>query len=279
MSFLKENPLFSGGGTWAEAGAWGGMCPKDTFLIIKDNSKGKQWPHIRGSQQKPNPQPSAADGDAGCRKARADAGEGASLKPSRSPVQSLASGPFHCQPCLASGHSAWLLCRKQQRTRLQRSRLHPASNRTRRCQEGATVPSGCQCALEHSFYIFWRDNRIPAKRGGQIQHSEPFLPFSFYQKKKSHSYPQSVSFLRGSCGQPRFCSAPVACSLTSKLSWHPVSHTWLSLHCWPLYYYLPLSGFQKCAPSGREEAEPGGWGTAWGAILVTSWASHSDPGF
>ena len=39
---LRENPLFSGGGTWAKAGTWGGMCPKDTFLIIKDNSKGKQ---------------------------------------------------------------------------------------------------------------------------------------------------------------------------------------------------------------------------------------------
>lgn len=256
---LRENPLFSGGGTWAKAGAWGGMCPKDTFLIIKDNSKGKQWPHIRRSQQKPNPQPSAADGHAGCHKARADAGEGASLKPSRSPVQSLASGPFHCQPCLASGHSAWLPCRKQQRTRLQRSRLCPASNRTRRCQEGAAVPSGCQCALEHSFYIFWRDNRIPAKRRGQIQHAEPFLPFSFYKRKRK-AIPTHSPFLfsRGSCGQPRFCSAPIACSLTSKPSWHLVSHTWLSLHCWPLYYNLPLSGFQMKLPIACTQRQGGG---------------------
>ena len=200
----EKTPPFSGGGTWAEAGAWGGMCRKDTFLIIKDNSKGKQWPHRRGSQQKPNPQPGAADGDAGCREARADAREGASLKPSRSPVQSLASGPFRCQPCLASGLSAWLPRRKRQRTGLQRSRLRPASNRTRRCQDGAAVPSGCQCALEHSFYVFWGDDRIPAKRTGQIQHAEPVLPFSFYKEKKKKYiyiyryicslYPQSISF-------------------------------------------------------------------------------------
>lgn len=156
MSFLANNdpslerappsPPFSGTGTSSEAGAWGGMCHKGTFLIIKDNSKGKQWPNIHGSQQKPNPEPSSADRDTGCCKARADAREGTSHKPNRSLVQSLASGFFSCQPCLVSSHNVWRLCTKQQRTRLKGSMLCPASNRTSsakrklQCHPGANVP-------------------------------------------------------------------------------------------------------------------------------------------
>lgn len=242
-SNLRENPLFSGEGTSSEAGAQGGMCHKDTFLIIKDNSKGKQWPNIHGSQQKPNPEPSSADGDTGCCKARADAREGTSHKPNRSPVQSLASGFFGCQPCLTSSHNAWLLCRKQQRMRLKRSMLRPASNRTRPCQEKAAVPRGCQCALERLFY-FLKGQQNSCKKKRPDQHSESFPPFSFFKGKNAIAA-QSPFFPEADMARSLSASLLISYSLTSKLSWQLVSHPLLNLHCWPPYYYLPLFSFQK----------------------------------
>lgn len=118
------------------------------FLIIKGNSKGKQWPGEHAIQQKPNPEPNSTDGYTACCNARADAREETSHKPNRQTIQSLASGFFSCQPCLMSSHNGWLLCRKQQRKRLKRSMCHTASIGNRQCQVSIAVSCTCQCALE-----------------------------------------------------------------------------------------------------------------------------------
>lgn len=204
VSNLRENPLFSCKGTSSEAGTWGGMCHKGTFLIIKDNSKEKQWPNIHGSQQKPNPEPSSADGDTGCCKARADAREGTSHKTNRSPIQSLASGFFSCQPCLASSHNVWLLCRKQQRTRLKGSMLCPASNRTRQCQEKDAVPHGCQCALERLLYYLKEQQNSCKKKRPDPTH-RTISPIFLFQKKKKNANPVHSPFFfftRLTCPDP-----------------------------------------------------------------------------
>lgn len=241
-SDLRENPLFSGEGTSSEAGAWGGMCHKGTFLIIKDNSKGKQWLNIHGCQQKPNAEPSSADGDTGCCKARADAREGTSHKPNRSPVQSLASGSFSCQPCLVSSHNVWLLCRKQQRMRLKGSMLCPASKRTKQCQEKAAVPHECQCALEWLFYFLkGQQNSCKKKRPDPTQRTiSPILVF-----QKTAIPVHSPFFSQGKHGQVPFCFSPTSCNLTSKPSQQFISHMLLNFYFLPPHYYLPLCRFQK----------------------------------
>lgn len=121
---------------------------RNAFLIIKGNSKGKQWPGEHAIQQKPNPEPNSTDGYTACCNARADAREETSHKPNRQTIQSLASGFFSCQPCLMSSHNGWLLCRKQQRKRLKRSMCHTASTGNRQCQVSIAVSCTCQCALE-----------------------------------------------------------------------------------------------------------------------------------
>ena len=121
---------------------------KNTFLIIKGNSKGKQWPEEHAIQQKTNPEPNSTDGYTACCNARADAREETSHKPNRHTIQSLASGFFSCQPCLMSSHNGWLLCRKQQRKRLKRSMCHTASTGNKQCQVSIAVSCTCQRALE-----------------------------------------------------------------------------------------------------------------------------------
>lgn len=196
------------------------MCHKGTFLIIKDNSKGKQWPNTHGSQQKPNPEPSSADGDTGCYKARADAREGTSRKPNRSPVQSLASGFFSCQLCLTSSHNVWLLCTKQQRLRLKRSMLCPASNRPRQCQERAAVPCGCQCALEQLLYFLkGQENSRKKKRPDSTLRT--ISPIFLFQKK-CYFHPQS--FIHKANGPGIFLLLSCIHSLISKPSWQCGSH-------------------------------------------------------
>lgn len=128
--------------TWVESAG------EKAFLIIKGNSKGKQWPGEHAIQQKPNPEPNSTDGYTACCNARADAREETSHKPNRQTIQSLASGFFSCQPCLMSSHNGWLLCRKQQRKRLKRSMCHTASIGNRQCQVSIAVSCVCQYALE-----------------------------------------------------------------------------------------------------------------------------------
>lgn len=120
----------------------------NTFLIIKGNSKGKQWPEEHAIQRKTNPEPNSTDGYTACCSARADAREETSHKLSRHTIQSLASGFFSCQPCLMSSHNGWLLCRKQQRKRLKRSMCHTASTGNKQCQVSIAVSCTCQWALE-----------------------------------------------------------------------------------------------------------------------------------
>lgn len=225
------------------------MCHKGTFLIIKDNAEGKQWPNIHGNQQKPNSEPISAEGDTGCCKARADAREGTNHKLNRSPVQSLASGFFSCQPCLASSHNVWLLCRKQQRMRLKRSMLCPASNWMRQCQEKTAVPCGCQCALERLFYFLKRQQNSYKKRKDQIQHSELFLPFSFFKIKATPSL-HKVNYSQNS-----FCFSSIYGNFTSKANQHFISSPLLNFYFWPLWYYLILSSFQDKLPVESDELD------------------------
>lgn len=92
-----------------------------------------------------------------------------------------------------SSHNVWLLCRKQQRMRLKRSMLCPASNRMRRCQEKAAVPRGCQCALERFFY-FLKGQQNSCKKKRPDPTLRTISPIFLFQKKKKMLFLSAVHF-------------------------------------------------------------------------------------